>query len=179
MTTEDAGDFRVRMAREKAEKVAEGRGRAAGRVGETLYAQMASGGEEKTEEGEREVPVFVRAVRAEQRAKEERMARGREKAARLARMEVQGEEGGEGLDDDEADVVARGETVRGLQGIGDGEDEEEDAELEEFLTLSAEERLERTVRWLRQEFHYCFWCKAQYDDEEMEGCPGVGEEVHG
>ncbi|RYP64638.1 hypothetical protein DL769_006587 [Monosporascus sp. CRB-8-3] len=56
--------------------------------------------------------------------------------------------------------------------------EEEDEELEEFDALEAEERLRRVVEYLRREFRYCFWCKYQYPDENMEGCPGSTEEDH-
>lgn len=56
--------------------------------------------------------------------------------------------------------------------------EEEDPELDEFNALDPAERLEKLVQHLRQEYHYCFWCKFTYPDEEMEGCPGLTEEDH-
>ena len=57
--------------------------------------------------------------------------------------------------------------------------EEEDPELDEFLALEPAQRLSRLVIYLRQNWRYCFWCKFQYPDEEMEDCPGLGEDEHG
>ena len=54
----------------------------------------------------------------------------------------------------------------------------EDAELEDFQASSAPERLDKLVRYLRDTYHYCFWCKFRYDDAEMEDCPGLTEEEH-
>jgi hypothetical protein len=56
--------------------------------------------------------------------------------------------------------------------------EEDDSELEEFEALDVGERLRRLVVYLRDEFNYCFWCKCEYPDETMDGCPGVTEEDH-
>jgi hypothetical protein len=57
--------------------------------------------------------------------------------------------------------------------------EEEDVELEEYENLGFAERLEKVVGELREKYHYCFWCKYQYPDAEMEGCPGLTEDEHG
>ncbi|KAI9834737.1 MAG: hypothetical protein M1819_002822 [Sarea resinae] len=57
--------------------------------------------------------------------------------------------------------------------------EEEDPELDEFLALEPAERLRRLVEYLREKYHYCFWCKFRYPDPEMEGCPGITEDEHG
>jgi hypothetical protein len=56
--------------------------------------------------------------------------------------------------------------------------EEEDPELDEFNALDPVARLEKLVSHLREEYHYCFWCKYTYPDKEMEGCPGLTEEEH-
>ena len=56
--------------------------------------------------------------------------------------------------------------------------EEEDPELDEFNALDPADRLEKLVRYLREEHNYCFWCKYTYQDKEMEGCPGLTEEEH-
>lgn len=55
----------------------------------------------------------------------------------------------------------------------------DDAELDDFQALPAEERLEKLVLYLRDTFHYCFWCKYKYEDAEMKGCPGLTEDEHG
>lgn len=72
------------------------------------------------------------------------------------------------------------EDMHDRQALGTEEEEldEEDPELEEFNTLEPAERLRRLVEYLRNKYHYCFWCKFRYQDEEMEGCPGLTEDDH-
>ncbi len=67
------------------------------------------------------------------------------------------------------------------QAWGDEEEEveEEDPELEEFSALEPAERLRRITEYLREKWRYCFWCKFQYPDQEMDGCPGLTEDEHG
>ncbi|PHH86735.1 hypothetical protein CDD83_9822 [Cordyceps sp. RAO-2017] len=55
---------------------------------------------------------------------------------------------------------------------------EEDEELEKFNALDAGERLRRAVDYLRQNHHYCFWCKMAYPNAQLEGCPGLTEDDH-
>jgi len=93
---------------------------------------------------------------------------------------------------DEEDKVAMGMEVPGLRkvkekrevfeeesGEREGMGEDEDEELAEFEALSFAERLGKVVDYLRKEYRYCFWCKYQYEDEGMEGCPGTDEDSHG
>ena len=54
----------------------------------------------------------------------------------------------------------------------------EDEELDEFEALEPSIRLERVLKYLRDKHQYCFWCKYQYPDTEMEGCPGPAEDDH-
>ncbi|ETI25807.1 hypothetical protein G647_02582 [Cladophialophora carrionii CBS 160.54] len=56
--------------------------------------------------------------------------------------------------------------------------DEDDTELDEFEALEVAEKVERLVAYLRDKWHYCFWCKYRYADEEMEGCPGTTEADH-
>ena len=56
--------------------------------------------------------------------------------------------------------------------------DEEDEDLDAFEALEPAERLSRLVDYLRDRWFYCFWCKYQYPDKEMEGCPGKTEEDH-
>ncbi|KAH8701131.1 hypothetical protein BGW36DRAFT_357758 [Talaromyces proteolyticus] len=58
------------------------------------------------------------------------------------------------------------------------EQDEEDPELDEFNALEATEKLHRLVMFMRDKFQYCFWCKYRYEDDKMEGCPGITEEDH-
>ena len=62
--------------------------------------------------------------------------------------------------------------------IAEEELEEDDSQLEEFNALPSEERLSKLVKYLRETHYYCFWCKHQYPDAEMDGCPGPTEEDH-
>jgi len=50
----------------------------------------------------------------------------------------------------------------------------------QFLRLNPTERLDRTLQYLRAEYHYCFWCGTQYksSDEMEEECPGPEEDMH-
>jgi hypothetical protein len=56
--------------------------------------------------------------------------------------------------------------------------EADDPELENFNDLSSEDKLNKLVMYLRETYQYCFWCKYQYPDPELEGCPGSREEDH-
>lgn len=84
------------------------------------------------------------------------------------------------LDDDElenSDKIALGMTPE--KDILDIEfDDHLDEELEEFNSLSSQERLRRIVHYLRENYNYCFWCKCRYDSAEMNECPGPAEEDH-
>jgi hypothetical protein len=74
-------------------------------------------------------------------------------------------------DKDDKRALGRGDTLE--------EDiEEEDPELEEFNALEPTEKLNRLVSYLREKYHYCFWCKYRYPGHTMDGCPGVTEEDH-
>jgi hypothetical protein len=57
--------------------------------------------------------------------------------------------------------------------------DDEDEELQEFEAFPAAERLEKVVRYLREKYYYCLWCKYRYADAEMDGCPGLTEDEHG
>ncbi|KAF1814015.1 G-patch-domain-containing protein [Eremomyces bilateralis CBS 781.70] len=56
--------------------------------------------------------------------------------------------------------------------------DEEDPELNDFEAMTVDEQLEKVVEHLRKERQYCFYCKYQYPDPEMDGCPGLTEEDH-
>ena len=56
--------------------------------------------------------------------------------------------------------------------------DEEDEELDKVEALEPPERLNKLVTYLRERWNYCFWCKYQYPDKEMDGCPGLTEEEH-
>lgn len=70
------------------------------------------------------------------------------------------------------------EQDRQAWGNEEEEVEEEDPELDDFVSLEPKERLRRLVAYLRDKWRYCFWCKFRYEDGDMEGCPGVEEDDH-
>jgi len=70
------------------------------------------------------------------------------------------------------------EEYRQAMGNEEEEIEEEDHELDEFNALKPEVRLAKIMEYLREEHHYCFWCKFRYPDLSMDGCPGITEEDH-
>lgn len=85
------------------------------------------------------------------------------------------------LADDELeadDRLALGRTAAGEVVEVEADEDEEDEELAAFEALSVQERLSRAVAYLREEYHYCFWCKFRYETAAMEGCPGLTEEDH-
>lgn len=57
-------------------------------------------------------------------------------------------------------------------------DDESDAELDAFESRPTRDKLQDLLTYLRRRWHYCFWCKARYPDEAMQGCPGETEEDH-
>ncbi|KAF0552001.1 G patch domain-containing protein 11 [Gigaspora margarita] len=62
----------------------------------------------------------------------------------------------------------------------DKDDEEIDEEPSEFGKLSPEEKLDCVLKYMREEYNYCFWCGCEYGDaEELEQlCPGINEDDH-
>ncbi|KPI45249.1 G patch domain-containing protein 11 [Cyphellophora attinorum] len=80
-------------------------------------------------------------------------------------------------DEDEDDKLAMGKKPD--REVVDLDLDQDDAELDDFEALPVAEKLSRLVSYLRERWHYCFWCKYQYPDESMDGCPGLTEEEHG
>jgi Domain of unknown function (DUF4187)/G-patch domain len=80
--------------------------------------------------------------------------------------------------DDDEDVDDRKALGKDAAVFVEEDLEDEDPEVDEFNALPSEERLEKLVNHLRETHQYCFWCKYQYPDVELEGCPGVTEDDH-
>jgi len=53
-------------------------------------------------------------------------------------------------------------------------------EANQFLRLSAQDRLTILLEYLRHHYFYCFWCGTQYESVEdlEENCPGTNEDDH-
>ncbi|OQO00506.1 hypothetical protein B0A48_13856 [Cryoendolithus antarcticus] len=164
---ETEGEWRERVAREREEKRVEGAWWGGMKVLEGLAE-----GDGGTEGGDVAKLVKARKVHLLHRplvksridAESERRARY-DMHQSLSRNVEQTEE-------DADDKLAFGSEVEDLE-------DEEDAELEGYEALPVAERLDMVVKHLRSEYRYCFWCKHRYDDEEMEGCPGLTEDEHG
>lgn len=156
----EEGGYRERVGREREERRAEGMFRSAMRVLEGF--ELPDGGDRVPA---KKVNLLCRGLVMERREKEgERRARYdlQESLSRSAAYEDP--------EEDEHDRQALGKEVEDV--------EEEDEELNEFLKLEGKERLSILVDYLRQQHQYCFWCKFKYEDEMMEGCPGMEEDDH-
>jgi hypothetical protein len=157
------GEYRERVAREREEKRQEGMWWGAMKVCEKLDAE-----EEEEEKGKKKeakkVNVLWRTLALQ------RQQNDRDKVLRKGALDSLSSR----WHDDEADTddkIALGMEVEEFE-------DEEDTELEGFNALSVGDRLEKLVVYLRETYHYCFWCKYRYADQSMEGCPGLTEEEH-
>ncbi|KUI53976.1 G patch domain-containing protein 11 [Cytospora mali] len=194
---EELGDYRERMARARESARKEKQVFAAQKIAERMDDERgvegieAAGEEGDGEEGERKkkkggkmssrplksVPVLYRGL-----------VRQREEKERDRRMRYDLEQSSGGLsaklptyDDDnmdDDDKMALGRTEKKTVYMPADDLDEEDPELDEFSELDADEKLKRILKYLREKYRYCFWCKCDYPDEEMEGCPGLTEEDH-
>ncbi|KAG0353293.1 hypothetical protein BG005_007406 [Podila minutissima] len=92
-------------------------------------------------------------------------------------------------DDEDGDLEDRKEkrvrlsTPDPIDDVAVEEKEEPEAQWGEkpaYAELTVYEKLEKVVRYLRQEHSYCFWCSAQYYGQQdlEENCPGESEDNH-
>ena len=153
-------DYRERVGREREEKRVEGLCWGAMRVLEGL-----EGSEGLEKMPVKKVNVLWRGLLRERQEKE------RERRARYDLHQSLSKN---------ASYVDLEEDLQDRQALGTEEEdvEEEDVELEEFMGLEGKERLTKLVEYLRKTHFYCFWCKSKYEDESMDGCPGVEEDDH-
>ncbi|KXX83091.1 G patch domain-containing protein 11 [Madurella mycetomatis] len=182
----DEGEYRERLRREREEKRWEGQVIGAQKVAERMAAEAEEKVDGKEGDGRGEgagrdlasrplksIPVVWRGL-----------VRAREETERDRRMRYDLEQGLSRLptyedpEEDEDDKKALGKATARTTYAAAEDLDEEDAELDAFNALPADERLRRLVRHLREEHNYCFWCKFTYPDDTMEGCPGLTEEDH-
>ncbi|KAI4125088.1 MAG: hypothetical protein LQ338_004475 [Usnochroma carphineum] len=174
---ETEGEFRERQGREREEKRKEGmcwgamkilEGFETGEDGGVVDGHDGKGGEveKKMSRPTKQINVLWRGLARDRQQKERERRMRYDLHQSLSRNAA--------YDDPDEDQEDR-------QAWGDEEEEveEEDLELEGFNALEPAERLKRMVEYLREKWRYCFWCKFQYPDEEMEGCPGFTEDEHG
>jgi hypothetical protein len=179
----DEGDYRERVRKERERTKLEGQVAAAQRVAERMHGERE---EEASEQPvEHDIPTRrridtkpLKSINVLWRA----LIRKREEKERDRRMRYDLHESLSRLptyddpDEDKDDRKALGKEA--TQHVLVEDLEEEDPELDAFNELEPIERLEKLVLYLCQEFNYCFWCKFQYPDTAMEGCPGLTEEEH-
>ena len=192
----EEGDYRERMAREREDRRVEGLVIGAQRVLEGFEGEDAAEEEkgERDEDGEEcgegaFETTATKAANAAAKARKRRskstreisvlwrgLVRGRiekerERRARYDMLQSLSQNAKQAdPDEDEQDRLA--------WGTEEEEVEEEDRELDGFNALEPKERLERLVVYLREKYHYCFWCKFRYPDAGMDGCPGLTEDDH-
>ena len=155
----DEGNYRERVGREREEKRVEGVCWGAMRVLEGLEAPVE--GFEKVPRGK--VNVLWRGLVREREEKE------RERRARYDLLQSLSKN---------ASYTEEDEQDRHTFGMEEEDFEEEDEELDAFVALEGKVRLRILVGYLREKHFYCFWCKCKYENESMEGCPGVEEDDH-
>ncbi|KAK4042120.1 hypothetical protein C8A01DRAFT_14263 [Parachaetomium inaequale] len=172
----DEGEYRERMRREREEARWERQFVAGQKVAERMAGERDEAAGEHDGKGVVSrplsgIPVVWRGL-----------VKAREEAERDRRMRYDLEQGLARLptyEDDEEDEDDKQALGKATTTYVTAEDlDEEDPELEEFSALPADEKLQKVVEHLREEHHYCFWCKFTYPDEKMEGCPGLTEEDH-
>lgn len=156
----EEGDYRERVGREREEKRVEGMFWGAMRVLEGL--EQPEGGDKVPL---KKVNLLWRGLVRERREKEKERRARYDLHQSLSRSAAY-----EDAEEDELDKQALGKEEEDVDEI--------DEELEEFLGLGGKQRLRRLVEYLRQEHQYCFWCKFKYEDEKMDGCPGMEEDDH-
>jgi hypothetical protein len=173
----DAGEFRERQQKEREDKKMEGQVWAAMKVCERLQDEDDTKDLEQGDSKQKKsrplkaVNVLWRTL-VKQRAVNERDRRMRyDLHQSLSRRPDYDDP-----DEDRDDKIALGKKEE-LE-VVDIDLDEEDLELDEFESLEVSEKLARLVAHLRQTWHYCFWCKYRYPDEQMEGCPGTTEADH-
>ncbi|KAF2118343.1 hypothetical protein BDV96DRAFT_611086 [Lophiotrema nucula] len=180
----EEGDYRDRVRQEREEKKAEKEFYNAQRTVERLHEQSLEHGkftEQDVSKGHspksamsvplKEVNVVWRGLIRHRLEKQRNQKQQRDlKDSLTARLPTLTDD-----EEDEDDKLALGREAE-VQ-LLDPEDEE-DSELEEFDALSFSDRLEKIVLYLRETYHYCFWCKHQYVDATLDGCPGITEEDH-
>jgi hypothetical protein len=179
----EEGDYRERVRREREEVRLEGMVGAAMRVAERMHEEREEldAGEVESSEKEKKRKISSRPLKSIN-VLWRGLVRKREEKERDRRMRYDLQQSLSSLpsyeDDDEDADDKRAMGKQRTQYLLVEDLEEEDPELDEFNALDPAERLQKLVDHLREEYHYCFWCKFTYPDKSMEGCPGLTEEDH-
>lgn len=173
---ETEGVFRERQAREREQKRADGLCWGAMRVLEEFESDDTTTGEgtaDKGENGGRSTSKPTAGINLLWRG----LVKDRDEKERQRRMRYdlhQSLSRSAAYDDPDEE-----KQDRQTWGTEEEDVEVEDPELDDFNGLEPAERLRKMVQYLRESWRYCFWCKFQYPDQRMDGCPGVTEDEHG
>ena len=177
----DEDEFQQRVSIERKEKRIEGQILGAMKVAERLdetekgasQAESPTSRDGSKHKAIQRLPVVWRGL------VKERMQREHEDRARLmlrASLPQSRLPKFEDPDEDHDDKLALG--IEDKFSVQEEELEETDSELDEFNALEPDNRLNQLIDHLRKAHQYCFWCKCQYPDKAMTGCPGLTEEEH-
>ena len=81
---------------------------------------------------------------------------------------------------DEIDKKEKCYGVRKENDDDDEQEEQEEQEEEEDKEENVEEELFNCLCYLREKYHYCFYCGIKFDDEAdmLNSCPGLSETDH-
>ena len=175
----EQGDFRERQQREQEEKRAGGQAFGAMKVCEQLEEedeaidneQLNTSVAKRRRKPLSRVNVLWRGLVKQQAIKERDRRMRYDLHQSLSRRPTYDDP-----DEDADDKIAMGKKSEWEEEDMDLDQEDED--LDEFESLDAAERLQKLIAYLRDRWHYCFWCKFRYPDASMEGCPGTTEEDH-
>ena len=187
----EEGEYRERVAKEREDRRLEGLVGGAMRVAERMDTEDENGQQTKCEGAEgataehkseaQDIGTGIPSRKATKPTKQinvlwRGLVRQREEKERERRMRYdlhQSLSKNAKFDDPEED-----KQDRQAWGMEEEELDEDDPELDEFKALDLVEQLEKIVMYLRQRYRYCFWCKYEYPDSSMEGCPGLTEDDH-
>lgn len=168
---EDEGDYVERVRNEHAERRREGQVFAAQKITEKFDTQVDEVEETPVHRPLKSANVLWRGV-ARERILVEQDRRRRydllQSTTRLPKFE----------DDDSDRDEGEAPENENLSFVEEDDLDDDDPEADEFTALPSSEKLEKLVKYLRTNYRYCFWCKYQYPDAELEGCPGVTEDEH-
>ncbi|KAG6061830.1 hypothetical protein E4U17_007257 [Claviceps sp. LM77 group G4] len=182
----DPYEYRDRIRKEREDERLEKQFQAAQRVAERMdeeeSTEAAAAQEDAGESVKKVVPLSSRPLKSipvlyrglvryrEEKERDRRMRHDLEQS--LTRLPTYDDE-----DETEDDKRALGKKTKAVYVTAEDLDDE-DEELEAFNAQEPGKRLGELVGYLRRRHWYCFWCKMQYNSEDMEGCPGTSEEDH-
>ncbi|GAA5937541.1 hypothetical protein JCM3775_001263 [Rhodotorula graminis] len=164
------------------------------RAGETeSYMWRDPDEEEREADKKRRRKVFDRIDQELESDEEKGAVFGESKSGTEGRGELAYERGTSGVvvelegdddDDDDEQEKERAEeaeekVARERRTAAQAKQDEED-EAAEWFEMDVRSRLALMLTYLRNKYHYCFWCGTQYNDEKdlEENCPGTEEDDH-